>query len=322
MTQAATTNLTPSAPAISTRRIRRPEKIDELIDSELMSKLDQLDVVSRKIFSGKLRGERRSKRRGQSVEFADFRSYVPGDDLRYIDWNVYGRLDQLFLKLFLEEEDLSLYLVIDNSESMNYGEPDKLIFAQQLAMALGYIGLVNYNRVTLASFNDGRVERLANLRGRRKTRQMGQWLLDLEPGGGTAFEPAMKNIALSREGRGVMVIISDFLYKQGYEKGLRYLMGGGYDTYVLQTFSPQEIDPVATNALSGDLKLRDAEDGDLSEVTISGALLKRYKENMNAYCSTLRDYCIRRSMMHMLLRTDMTMETLVLEYLRKRGLLR
>jgi len=322
MTQATNATSGKSQPIVSTRRIKRPERIEELINSELMSKLDQLDVVSRKIFTGKLQGERRSKRRGQSVEFADYRNYVPGDDLRYIDWNVYGRLDQLFLKLFLEEEDLSLYLVLDTSESMNYGEPDKLIFCQQLAMALGYIGLVNYNRITMASFNEGRINLLSNLRGRRKTRQMGQWLLDLEPGGGTDFDTAMRSLAIGREGRGVMVVLSDFLYKTGYEKGLRYLMGGGFDTYVLQVFSPQEIDPVGTNALSGDLKLRDVEDGDISEVTISGALLKRYKENMNAYCAKLREHCVRRSMIHMVLRTDMSMETLVLEYLRKRGLLR
>jgi hypothetical protein len=151
---------------------------------------------------------------------------------------------------------------------------------------------------------------------------MGEWLLDLEPGGGSEFDDAMRTIALSREGRGVMVILSDFLFKSGYEKGLRYLVGGGFDTFVCQVFSPQEIDPVATNALSGDLKLRDIEDGDISEVTISGALLKRYKENMNAYCGKVRDYCIRRSMLHIIMRTDMSMETLVLDYLRKRGMLR
>lgn len=308
--------------AMSSRRITRPSKIEDLIDSSLMARLDQLDVVSRKIFAGKLQGERRSKKRGQSVEFADYRNYVPGDDLRYIDWNVYARLDQLFLKMFLEEEDLSFVIAIDTSTSMDYGDPDKLIFCQRLAMALGYIGLVNYNRVTLVSFADGVVNRLANLRGRRKTRQMGQWMLDLVPGGNTDFNDAMRTIALARQGRGVMVVLSDFLYKSGYEKGLRYLVGGGYDTFVMQVLSPQEVDPGETNALSGDLKLVDIEDGNTAEVSISPALLRSYRENLNAYCGRLRDHCIRRSMMHMVLRTDMSMETLVMDYLRKRGLLR
>lgn len=316
------TQLTPQRTDIPARKIKRPEKIDELIDSELMVKLDQLDIMSRKIFAGKVQGERRSKRRGQSVEFADYRSYVPGDDLRYIDWNVYGRLDVLFLKLFLEEEDLSLYLCVDTSRSMDYGEPDKLIFAQQLMMALGYIGLSNHNRVTLMSFNDGLKGRLPNLRGRSKTRQMGDWILNLHPEGVTDFEAAMKTLALSREGKGVIIIISDFLYKGGFDQGLKYLIGGGFDTFVLQLFSPQEIDPGGTNALSGDLKLRDVEDGNTAEITLSGALLKRYQENLNSFCGKLRDFCIKRSMMHMLLRTDMSMETLLMEYLRKRGLLK
>lgn len=303
-------------------RTKRPTRVDELIDSSLMSRLDQLDIVSRKIFLGKLQGERRSRKRGTSVEFADYRSYVPGDDLRYIDWNVYGRLDVLFLKLFLEEEDLSLYLVIDTSKSMDYGQPDKLIFAQRLAVALGYIGLVNYNRVTLISFGEGVRGRLPNLRGRRRTQEMGQWVLDLRPEGTTDFEAAMKAIALSRQGRGVMVLLSDFLYKSGYEKGLNYLQGGGFDTFVLQVLSPQETDPGGTGAITGDLKLRDMEDENVAEVTVSSALLKRYKENLTAYCNRLRDYCVRRSMIHMTLRSDMSMETLIMEYFRKRGLLK
>ena len=306
----------------STSRTRRPEKVDDLIDSGLMARLDQLDVVSRKIFLGKLQGERRSRKRGTSVEFADYRSYVAGDDLRYIDWNVYGRLDVLFLKLFLEEEDLSLYLVIDTSKSMDYGAPDKLVFAQRLAMALGYIGLVNYNRITLISFSNGVVSRLPGLRGRRRTQEMGQWILSQTPDGTTDFEAAMKSIALGRQGRGVMVILSDFMYKSGYEKGLNYLQGGGFDTFALQLLSPQEADPGGTGAITGDLKLRDMEDDNVAEVTVSAALLKRYKENLSAYCDRLRDYCVRRSMIHIVLRSDMSMETLLMEYFRKRGLLK
>ena len=131
---------------------KRPERVDDLIGNELMARIGQLDLVSRKIFSGKIQGERRSKRRGQSVEFADFRQYVHGDDLRFIDWNIFGRLDRLFLKIFLEEEDLSLVVAVDASASMDWGDPSKFVFAQRLAMALGYIGLVNHNRVTLAAF--------------------------------------------------------------------------------------------------------------------------------------------------------------------------
>ncbi len=299
----------------------RPRRVDELIDGELMSKLDQVDVMSRKIFAGKLQGERRSKKRGVSVEFADYRHYVHGDDLRFVDWNIYARLDKLFLKMFLEEEDLSLVLAIDASASMDWGNPGKFMFVQQLAMALGYIGLTNQNRVTLYSFNAEGVEPLPNLRGRRRTRAMGQWLLDLEPGGPDGFDEAMRQIALGRQGKGVMVILSDFMFKEGYEKGLRYVTGRGYDTYCLQVLSPEEVDP-GSHGLAGDLKLMDIEDQDVAEVTVSARLLKQYKENLNAYCGKLREFCVRRAIMHMTVDTSVDITVLLLDYLRKRGLLK
>src|SRR5215469_10026059 len=118
-----------------------PTETAKLLDSSFMSRLDQLDIMSRKILAGKMKGERRSKRRGQSVEFADFRNYVIGDDLRFIDWNIYARLDRLFLKLFMEEEDLSLYVLCDVSKSCDFGNPNKAFYIKQVAASLGYIGL-------------------------------------------------------------------------------------------------------------------------------------------------------------------------------------
>src|SRR5437660_2613352 len=123
----------------ATPTTRRP---DLLLSPEFMARLDQLDVMSRKLLAGKLKGERRSKRRGQSVEFADYRNYVVGDDLRFIDWNIYARLDRLFLKLFLEEEDLSLYILLDVSTSCDYGEPSKAMYLKRVAASVGDIGLV------------------------------------------------------------------------------------------------------------------------------------------------------------------------------------
>ncbi len=299
----------------------RPRRVDDLIDSELMAKLDQLDVMSRKIFAGKLQGERRSKKRGVSVEFADYRHYVHGDDLRFVDWNVYARLDRLFLKMFLEEEDLSLLIALDASASMDWGNPNKLVFAKRLAMALSYIGLVNHNRVTLYAFNRGGVKALPSLRGRRRTHEIGSWLLDVAPGEASAFDTAMRYVALSRQGKGVMVILSDFMLKEGYEKGLRYLAGGGYDTFCLQVLSPEEIDP-GRHGLAGDLKLTDVEDEDQAEITVSAALLKRYRENLNAYCGKLRDFCVRRGITHVMVDTSTDLTGLLLDYLRKRGLLK
>jgi uncharacterized protein (DUF58 family) len=308
-------------PSFGTTTLPRPTRVDELLDSGLMAKLDQMDVMSRKIFAGKLQGERRSKKRGVSVEFADYRHYVHGDDLRFVDWNIYARLDRLFLKMFIEEEDLSLILAIDSSASMNWGNPNKFVFCQRLAMALGYIGLANHNRVTLHAFDSSGIRPLSNLRGRRRTQEMGKWLLNQQATGQSGFSDAMRAIALARQGKGVMVILSDFMFKEGYDKGLRYLAGGGYDTFCLQILSPEEIDP-GKSGLAGDLRLTDIEDEDAAEITVSAALLKRYKENLNAYCGKLRDFSIRRGMMHLTIDTNTDMSTLLMEYLRRRGLLK
>src|SRR5437764_15141975 len=135
--------------------VAAPTKNDLLLDPGFMARLDQLDLISRKLLAGKMKGERRSKRRGQSVEFADYRNYVVGDDLRFIDWNIYARLDRLFLKLFMEEEDLSLYVLVDVSKSTDYGNPHKAIYLKRVAAALGYIGLVNYNRVNIVAMAEG-----------------------------------------------------------------------------------------------------------------------------------------------------------------------
>src|SRR3954468_145289 len=131
-----------------------PRKEDALLTSEFMARLDQLDVMSRKLLAGKMKGERRSKRRGQSVEFADYRNYVIGDDLRFIDWNIYARLDRLFLKLFLEEEDLAVHVLVDVSKSCDFGDPNKAIYMKKVAAALGYVGLVNYNRVRISAISN------------------------------------------------------------------------------------------------------------------------------------------------------------------------
>src|SRR5437660_11594383 len=164
----------------ATPTTRRP---DLLLSPGFMARLDQLDVMSRKMLTGKMKGERRSNRRRQSVEFADYRNYVIGDDLRFIDWNIYARLDRLFLKLFLEEEDLALYVLVDVSKSCDYGNPNKALYLKQVAAALAYIGLVNYNRVSIVAMADGVVAETGAMRGRRRVSQMIDFVQKLEPAG-------------------------------------------------------------------------------------------------------------------------------------------
>ena len=293
-------------------------KLTDLLDPKFMARLDSLDVLSRKILQGKLQGERRSKRRGQSVEFADHRAYVVGDDLRFVDWNIYGRLDQLFLKLFLEEQDLTIHILADTSASMGAGDPSKDLFARRLTAALGYISLVNNNRLTVSLFGDGVRMQLANARGRSYLPEMAEMLLTAECDGSSDFEKACREAAAGRFGSGVTIVVSDFLFKQGYENALRRLIGDKYELYVIQVLSPQEIAP----ELAGDLKLLDIEDADRAEITVSSALIKYYKRNLAAYCKELSDFCTQRGAVYVRANSADSIESLVLNYLRRVQLLR
>ncbi len=315
----------------------RPASLEDLLDTKLLARLDALDISSTKIFRGKLKGERRSKKRGESVEFADHRAYVVGDDLRHIDWNIFGRLDMLFMKLFLEEEDLSLHLVLDCSASADTGEPNKFLFMQRLAMALGYIGMVKYNRVACSAiggkFGDegeagsstALVQSVRDLRGKRRVHDLSRFICSLRPDegegegdGAGSFGEACRRIALSRRGKGIMVIMSDMLIKEGYEEGLRMLVGRGYDVFIVQVLSPQELEP----GITGDLRLKDIEDGDKAEITISAPLLKKYKKTLAAYTNQLRDFCARREIMLVTVPSDTAVDTMVLDHLRRRGVVR
>jgi uncharacterized protein (DUF58 family) len=294
------------------------KRLTDLLDPKFMARLDSLDVLSRKILQGKLQGERRSKRRGQSVEFADHRPYVVGDDLRFVDWNIYGRLEQLFLKLFLEEQDLTVHIAMDTSASMSFGEPSKELFIKRLAAALGYVSLVNNNRVTISSFGEGVRGQLPNMRGRNYLSQMAEFLLTARCEGFSNFDSVCRQLVAGRLGTGIMIVLSDFFFKEGFDSGLRRLIGRQYDLYVVQVLSGQELAP----ELSGDLKLIDIEDADNAEITISAALLKYYKKNLNAYCNELKSFCSRRGAVYVLVNSADSVESLVLNYLRRIRLLR
>src|SRR5262245_57782274 len=173
-----------------------------LLEPEFLHRLEQLELVSRKIFLGRMKGERRSKRKGQSVEFADYRNYVVGDDLRFLDWNLYARLDRLFLRLFMEEEDLHVYLLIDNSLSMDFGDPTKLHYAKQVAAALGFVGLVNLDRVIVEAFNDNLVQSLPAVRGRRSLWRLLDFLDKLQPAGPSDLTRALRTFSIKCSGKG------------------------------------------------------------------------------------------------------------------------
>lgn len=298
---------------------------DKLLSPDFMHRLEQLDVMSRKILRGRMQGERRSKKRGQSVEFADYRNYVVGDDLRRIDWNIYARLDKLFLRLFMEEEDLSVSILFDTTRSMDWGDPNKLMYAKRLTAALGYIGLVNYNRVGVFSFTNRITDHIHHMRGRRPIPRMLEFI-DRQGTNGAAKDKwgnlaeVTRRFAMLQRHPGVVILISDFLDKGDLNAALRYLAGDRFDVYAIQLLAPQEVDPAKGNIV-GDLRLRDIEDDDLAEVSVGPALLKRYKANLQAYCNEVRDQCLKRNIAHMISDTSVPFETLIMRYLRERGLL-
>lgn len=293
---------------------------DELLPPRLARRLDRLDVISRKILSGKLQGERRSKKRGRSVEFADYRPYVHGDDLRFVDWNLYARLDRFFLKLFMEEEDLSVSILLDSTRSMDYGTPNKLWHAKQLAAAVGYAALAHSNRVHFYSLAGPRIEALAGLRGRRQVPRVLDFLRDIEPGPGQPLREACRSFTGSQPGKGVVILLSDLLDKGDLTVALTPLALDRYDVYVVHLLAPQETDP-AIGELTGDVALVDLEDDDLAEITLTPGLIKRYKAGLESYRETLRLACVRRGMAYVFSETSMPVEDLVLRYFREWGVL-
>jgi len=288
----------------------------ELLSPDFINRLDQLSLVSRKMFAGKLRGERLTKRRGESVEFADFRNYVSGDDLRFLDWNIYARLDRLFIKLFLQEEDLHVNVLIDTSKSMDWGDPNKGLYARRIAAAIAYIGLCNFDRVSLYAYADGLQRELAGIRGRKWMFKVMEFLTELRFDSAGNLPLTAKQFALRHPQPGITLILSDFLDKSGYEDAFRFLMGRKYDIYALHMLSPEEIDPV----LTGDLRLTDVEDDDVAEVTVSHALLNRYRRTLQVYCEGFKNYCARRGINYLFTSTEIPFDQIILSYFRQRGL--
>ncbi len=289
-----------------------------LLSPELLARLEKMELISRKIFRGRMKGERRSPRKGQSVEFADFRNYVQGDDLRFIDWNTYARLEKLFLKLFLEEEDLHFFTLIDASASMDFGTPTKLQYAVQLAAALSFIGLVRGDRVRIETLGQAPGERSPVFRGRQSLWRMLEQVEQIEPNQTASLVDGVRNFCLRNSGKGIIVLISDLMDKSGYEEALKYLISRDMDVYVIHVLSAEELDP----ELQGDLRLVDCEDGDLAEITVSAPLLKQYKKTLASFIDTARDFCTRRGMVYLLARNEVPVEDLVSGYLRTRGLVR
>ncbi len=287
-------------------------------DETFLKRLDALSIVSRRVVTGRAKGERRSFRKGAGVEFQDYRPYVSGDDLRYVDWNIYSRLDKLLLKLFVEEEDLCLHLLVDGSASMAFGQPPKLDYALQVAAALGYIGLANLERVALAHFSNALTRMLRPRRGRGQILPLLDFLSTVEAKGSTNLNGCLANYALRSRVPGVAVVLTDLLDPGGYADGLKELLRRRFEVFLLHVVSEEELHP----PLRGDLTLLDAEGGASREVSVDRGALEQYQRRLQDHFAEAERFCARHRIDYLRTSTAVPFQDLILRHLRRGGFLR
>jgi uncharacterized protein (DUF58 family) len=291
---------------------------EPLLATSFLRQLDRLAILTRRAMAGELQGERRSPRRGASVEFADFRPYTPGDDIRQIDWNLYARMERVFLKLFVAEEELNVHLLVDTSASMDWGEPNKLRYAKQLAAAFGYIALANLDRVSVSAFAAaGGGAQQPGVRGKRGAVPLFNFLQQLPAGSGGDLAKACRRYAQTARTPGPLLLCSDLL-DAGWKEALGALSSRPFEITVMHILAPQELSP----ALDGDFRLTDLEGGPAVEISADLDLLRRYEENLRTWQAEIESFCSGRGMIYLPVDTVLPIEEFVLGRLRRRGVLR
>ena len=309
----------PQTPALPPERGKRPAFLPNdldttVFDEAFLRQLERLLILMRSPVRGGLKGGRRSVKRGQSVEFADYRDYALGDDLRQLDWNVYARLEKLFVKLFIEEEDVTVTLLVDASASMATGRPEKLLFAKRAAAALGYIALASEDRVSLSVIAGRASRRRTGLRGSGRVFRLLSDLSTVEPAAGpTDLLAAARHAAAQLTGRGVVVLISDLL-DPAADRVIRELAATGSELVIIHVLSPDELDP----ALEGDLRLVDTETGEGVDVTADLGTLDAYKARLGAWKQGFADVAARRRASYVDVSSDTNLAELMFAELRRR----
>jgi uncharacterized protein (DUF58 family) len=288
-----------------------------LFEPAFLAKLDRLALITKRSIAGELQGERRSPKRGASVEFADFKPYVAGDDFRQIDWNMYARMERFFLKLFVAEEELTVHLLVDTSRSMDWGDPNKLLYAKRVTGAMGYIALSNLDRVTLTAFGQERELSMPPQRSKRGVVPLFSFLTDLQPGSATRFAAVCKRYAQTARNPGPLLLCSDLMDAE-WQAGLQALLSRRFEITVLHLLAPQEINP----QLEGDVRLLDAEGGPPVDLTADLDLIRRYQRNLEQWRDEIGEYCNARSITYLPIETSFPIEDLLLNMLRRRGIIR
>jgi uncharacterized protein (DUF58 family) len=306
------------------RRSERPpalreggREVSDAFDDAFQQKLESLVLLARRIASGSARAERRAKKSGSGIEFAEHRPYVVGDDFRFLDWKAFGRSGRLVLKQFEEEQDISVYLLLDCSASMNANQSEKLKYGKKITAALGYIALAGLDRVSVQAFGESLGARLAPTRGQSRALTLLRFVARLSGDGKTDMARALRTFAARESRRGIAIVITDGYDAAGFESGIDALRYARFDTTVLHIVDPAEISP----KLLGDLTLVDAETGDTREVTITEAMLQRLQEAHALHAARLSGFCRDKKVPYFELSIARPFDEAVLDVLRRGGLL-
>ncbi|HVB96306.1 MAG TPA: DUF58 domain-containing protein [Chloroflexota bacterium] len=291
-----------------------PEDASELLQQSFLHRLERLNLMTRGVVAQGLAGEHRSRRRASSVEFADFRKYVPGDDFRQIDWNAFARLDGLFLRQTEAKEDMTVHLLVDCSESMNWGQPSKLGFARRLAAALGFMALSRFDSVTAACFAESLSARLPLVRGKAQILRLLTYLDRAEVGGVTHLERAVREYCAGPVRGGVAFLISDLLSEDDWQRAVVRLLAEGIEVEVIHVLAPQELHP----AVDGEIELFDSETGDVVEMVVGEEARHAYEQRVEDWCSSIQDFCHRSEVGYLRLDSALSLEEIFLNQMRRR----
>lgn len=298
-----------------------------LLPEMIRRRLDPLMLHAKSIRSGSMKGERRSVKRGTSIEFADYRNYTRGDDLRKLDWNVYARLEKPYIKLLEDEEDLAVHILLDISGSMDWpnaesegGNPEhnKLLFAKRLYAGLAYMSLKTGDRLMLSALTETGLKQFGPSRGRAQVVPMLRFAHDLTANGVTDLNQSLRDYALREKRAGLVIVITDMFSPTGYIEGLNRLLGKGHEIVLLHLLSPDEVTP----PIAGDLSLIDVETGATQEVTVDANMRTIYQQRLTQWLDSIRDDCARKGVHYLMVETDIPFEKVILFELRKLGIVR
>jgi uncharacterized protein (DUF58 family) len=285
----------------------------KLFDDEFLKKLEYLYLLSKKIFVGKTQAQSRSKKLGWGMEFADYRNYTPGDDLRYLDWNLYARLGQLVTKLFHEEENLNVYFLLDASRSMDYGAPSKLDYGRKVVAALAYVALSNLDSVAVMPFGRDLLPEFPLSRGKPQILKVFDFLENLPLAEQTDLNRAVSAFIAQKRPKGLLVVVSDFWDEQGYERALKMAYSAGYDLSAVCLHHEFEAHP----KWRGTVMLTDSETGRRRQVSINPRSLRRYAREYGAYLERLKDVCHSLHCHYLYAQTKIPFEDLILSVFRQ-----